>query len=114
MKITIQDQQRGAELMQTLIQKAWDSAAFKDQLIKNPVGTIEQVTGKELTLRDNKKIVVEDQSSDSVIYFNIPAKMNLDELELTEEQLELVAGGVTPAVIGFGAAIAVCWAVSHL
>lgn len=114
MKITIQDQEKGAELMQTLVQKAWESATFKEQLIKNPVATIEQVTGKELTLRNDKKIVVEDQSSDSVIYFNIPAKVNIDELELTEEQLELVAGGISPAVIGFGAAIAVCWVVSHM
>jgi len=114
MKITVQDQEKGAELMKTLVEQAWESATFKEQLIKNPVSTIEQVTGKELTLNNDKRIVVEDQTDNSVIYFNIPAKVNIDELELTEEQLELVAGGITPAVVGFGAAIAVCWVVSHM
>jgi hypothetical protein len=114
MKITIEQQEKSAELMKTLAQKAWESSAFKEQLIKNPVSTIEKVTGKDLTLLNNKRIVVEDQTDESIIYLNIPAKMDLDELELTEEQLELVAGGLSPLLIGFGAGLVVCKLVSLL
>lgn len=108
MRITAEQQGKGAELVKTLAKKAWESSAFKEQLIENPVTIIEQVIGKGLTIPDNKRIIVEDQTDDSVIYFNIPAKMDLDELELTEEQLEIVAGGVSPLVVGFVVGLAVC------
>lgn len=110
MQYTIEQQEKGAELVKILAQKAWESSDFKEQLIKNPVATIEQVTGIDLTNR-NTKIVVEDQTDESVIYLNIPAKVGLEELELTEEQLEMIAGGITPTVfyvVGFGVALGVC------
>jgi hypothetical protein len=99
MKYTKEHQEKGAELMKSLVEKAWESASFKDQLIKNPLATIQEFTNKSFVLPDNQSIVVEDQTNESVIYFNIPAEPNLDGLELTEEQLELVAGGLTPAVV---------------
>lgn len=116
MRITIEQQVKGAELLKTLAQKAWESSAFKEQLINNPVATIGQVTGNDLANLNGKRIVVEDQTDESVIYLNIPAKVDLDELELTEEQLETISGGSTPicgayvagAVLGY----AVCWALS--
>lgn len=112
----LEQQEKGVELLRTLTMKAWESATFKEQLIKNPVATIEQVTGKDLSFLGDKKIVVQDQTDDSVIYINIPAQPKIDELELTEEQLELVAGGATPAAYAAGVvvAIGVCWLVSHL
>ncbi|KQM19128.1 class IIb bacteriocin, lactobin A/cerein 7B family [Chryseobacterium sp. Leaf201] len=117
MNYTLQNLEKGEELIKVLANKAWESSTFKDQLIKNPVSTIEEVTGKKLSNLD-KKIVVEDQSDESVIYFNIPAKMDLDELELTEEQLEMIAGGATPVAVAYVAGVAigvgVCWLVSHL
>lgn len=111
MKTTIEQQEKGAELLKTLAQKAWESAAFKEELIKNPVAVIERVTGKSLPTND-KRVVVEDQSNESVIYFNIPARLNLDELELTEEQLEMISGGILPIVayaIGAGIGFGLCW-----
>jgi hypothetical protein len=39
-------------------------------------------------------IIVEDQTSSSNIYMNIPAKPNYENFELTDEQLEVVAGGI--------------------
>ncbi len=116
MNYLIEQQEKGAELMKTLAQKAWENSAFKEQLIKNPVATIEQVTGKNITFLANTKFIVEDQTNESVIYLNIPAKPDLDNLALTEEQLEMISGGSSPlcglyvagAIIGYG----ICWALS--
>jgi hypothetical protein len=62
-----------------------------------------------------KKIVVEDQTDESVIYLNIPAKVNIDDLTLTEEQLEQIAGGINSTNVYAGAAIGigVCWLVDQ-
>jgi hypothetical protein len=101
---TKENQEKGAELMRTLVEKAWESAAFKDQLVKNPVATIQEFANNSFTMPENKKLVVEDQTNESVIYFNIPAKPNYSEMELTDEQLELISGGefVVGAAIGLG------------
>jgi hypothetical protein len=116
MNITIEQQEKGVELLKILAQKAWESTTFKEQLIKNPVAVIEQVTGKDLRNLNDKRIVIEDQTDESVIYLNIPAKVSLDELELTEEQLEQIAGGITPTVAyvaGCAIGIGVCWLVDR-
>jgi len=91
-------QQEGQQVIQNLIAKAWESASFKEQLINNPQETIESVLGKKLNVGD-AQLVVEDQTDSDVIYLNIPRKVELDELELTDEQLEMVSGGVAPIVI---------------
>lgn len=117
MKFTTEQQEKGTELVRVLAQKAWDSAEFKTELINNPIATIEKVTGKNLA-NLNKTIVVEDQTDANVIYINIPAKVDMTELELTEEQLEMIAGGVTPALVAYGAGVAIgfglCWLGSKL
>lgn len=114
MAYTIEQQEKGAEFVKTLVEKAWESSAFKEQLLKNPVAAIEQITGKDLSDND-KKIVVEDQTDESVIYLNIPVKPRIEELELTEEQLEVVAGGITPVAYVAGCAIGlgVCYLVDR-
>lgn len=117
MNYTLQNIEKGEELINILANKARESSTFKDQLIKNPITTIENVTGKKLTSLD-KKVVVEDQSDSSIVYLNIPARVSLDELELTEEQLEMIAGGATPVaaayVAGVAVGVGVCWLVSKL
>lgn len=76
-----------------LIQKAWEDEKFKKDLLENSLQTIESFTGEELYLKDGQKILVEDQTDESVIYFNIPRKMSFEDVELSEEQLEAVSGG---------------------
>ncbi len=95
--ITQEQQKQGTELINILAQKAWESSNFKEQLIANPVSTIESVTGKKM--QSGISIIVEDQTDASTIYLNIPRKIELDELELSDEQLEMVAGGTD---VGFG------------
>ncbi|QZK91032.1 NHLP leader peptide family RiPP precursor [Flavobacterium sp. CHNK8] len=84
-----QDQKLYAEI----VQKAWEDATFKQELIAKPVDAIEKLTGKKLNLPEGKTIVVRDQTDESSVYINIPAKSNLEDVELSEEQLEAVAGG---------------------
>ncbi len=95
--ITKKQQKQGLELMNALVNRAWESATFKDQLMKNPKTTIESFIGNKI--EDDINFVVDDQTNTSMIYLNIPAVPNLDELELSEEQLEMVAGGATPALV---------------
>lgn len=84
------------KLLQTIIQKAWEDTSFKQELIINPVEAIEKLTGKKVNLPKGKTIVVRDQTEETVVYINIPAQPNMDDVELNEEQLEIVAGGGNP------------------
>lgn len=85
-----------------VVQRAWEDAQFMKELVSNPVNAMEKLTGQKLHLPSGQKLVVVDQSDESTVYFNIPRKANLDALELTEEQLEMVAGGITPTFLAFG------------
>lgn len=93
MKITQEQQQKGRDLYQSIVNRAWKDDDFKNELIKNPKGTIEKTMGGKV--KEEYKLVVEDQTNSSFIYLNIPKKINIENFELTEEQLELVAGGKT-------------------
>ncbi len=93
-------QQKSQEVMNNIITKCWKDKSFKQQLVANPVTTIEKFTGEQTDVPEGKELVVIDQTDDRYIYFNIPAEPKLDEMELTDEQLELVSGGILPFVIG--------------
>jgi hypothetical protein len=86
--------QQGEDLAKTLIEKSWESSEFKNQLITNPTKTIGTFLGKELDgiKTGSKELVVVDQTDESKLYLNIPAKPNSD-FELSENELEQVAGG---------------------
>ncbi|GAA3522354.1 hypothetical protein GCM10022393_41130 [Aquimarina addita] len=81
------------KLLQQIVQKAWEDQVFKQELIDSPVAAIEKLTGEKLNLPEGKSIMVRDQTDKAVVYINIPAEPNLDDLELNEEQLEAFAGG---------------------
>ena len=76
-----------------IVQKAWDDAQFKSELVANPVATIEKLTGQTLNLPEGKTLVVRDQTDESTVYINLPAKPNTEDVELNEDQLEAMAGG---------------------
>lgn len=92
-----QEQKSYAEI----VQKAWESPEFKKELTANPVAAIEQFLGKKLDLPTGKTLVVRDQTDESKVYINIPAKPNLEDMELNEEQLEVVAGGTEDKSLPF-------------
>jgi hypothetical protein len=82
------------KLYAQIVQKAWEDTAFKEELVENPVATIEKFTGQKMNLPEGKTIVVRDQTDESTVYINIPASPRKSEdVELNEEQLEAVAGG---------------------
>ena len=80
------------EVLQQVINEAWENEAFKAELMANPVAAIENLTGEKLDLK-GKELIVRDQTDESTIYINIPQEQNLEDVELNEEQLEAVAGG---------------------
>ena len=84
----MEDIQKG---LQTVVNKAWDDAQFKSELVANPRSAIQSATG--LIVPEGVTIVVNDQTDGETIYLNIPPKPDYDSMELTDEQLEQVAGG---------------------
>lgn len=82
------------QLFQAIINEAWENKTFKKELLASPVAAIEKLTGEKLQLPDGKTLVVKDQTDESVVYINIPAEPNMEDIELNEEQLEAVAGGI--------------------
>ncbi|HCN50559.1 MAG TPA: TOMM propeptide domain-containing protein [Chryseobacterium sp.] len=89
-------------IINELITKSTNDAKFKAEFINNPKKIIED--SYQFKVYDNVKLVVEDQSDENIVYINIPRRPDLNEVELTDEELEKVAGGGTPAVILLGVA----------
>lgn len=79
-------------VLQKVLERAWDDAEFKKELVTNPMVAIETLTGEKLDVPQGKNLVVLDMTTDSTVYLKIPSRDSL-ESELTEEQLEMVAGG---------------------
>ena len=79
-----------------IVQKAWEDPQFKRELMANPAEAIEKAIGYKLNLPEGKTLVVRDQTDESTVYINIPAKPNMGDVELNEDQLEAVAGGFIP------------------
>ncbi|MFZ4931657.1 NHLP leader peptide family RiPP precursor [Chryseobacterium sp. Mn2064] len=76
--------------LETIINKAWEDESFKQELIANPAQAIEKLSGKPFDAKGSN-IVVTDQTAPNTVYINIPA--NPGNMELTDVQLEAVAGG---------------------
>ena len=81
------------EILQQVILESWKNREFKEKLITDPQDAIKSLTGRQLKLGGKNKLVVTDQSEQDTFYFNLPPKSNLENVELTEEELELVSGG---------------------
>lgn len=78
--------------------KALSDSSFKERLIANPVEAIQELYPGFNP--GETKIVVQDQTAPETVYINISRTMveliagSSEELELTEEELEMVAGGI--------------------
>ncbi len=81
------------QVLQLVISKAWEDLSFRKELIENPVTAIENLTGAKITLPEGKELIIADQSDNSKIFVNIPSEPDLENMELSEGQLEAIAGG---------------------
>ncbi len=90
------------KLYADIVKKAWEDEQFKSKLIANPIEAIEKLTGQKLDLPQSKTLVVRDQTDGATVYINIPVKPNMEDVELNEKELEVVAGGTSiwPILIG--------------
>lgn len=87
------EQKKEEEVLRLVISKAWEDSNFRKSLIADPVKAIENLTGAKIVLPEGKTLVVNDQTDKSKVYMNIPSEPNIEDIELTEEQLEIIAGG---------------------
>lgn len=87
------EQKKEEEVLRLVISKAWEDSNFRKSLITDPVKAIENLTGAKIVLPEGKTLVVNDQTDKSKVYMNIPSEPNIEDIELTEEQLEIIAGG---------------------
>jgi len=99
--IVTEQQKQAQEVIQNIIMKCWEDESFKENLKNDPVITIEKFVGHSITVPEGHELIVVDQSHKNNIYMNIPAKPNLNDLNLTDEQLEQVSGGILPILLAF-------------
>jgi hypothetical protein len=78
------------QLEQKLIEKATKDESFRKQLIENPSAAIENETGMKIP--EGMKIIVLEENPQTV-YLMLPQVNNQEtEMELSESELESVAG----------------------
>ena len=82
------------EILQSVVKKAWKDPVFKNNLIQNPIATIEGFIGHPINLPQGKRLAFVDQTDASTIFVNIPAELDLEDMELNEEQLDVISGGL--------------------
>ena len=76
------------ELEAKLVAHAWQEEAIKQELISNPRAAIEREFGQQVPESINIRVLEE---TGNTIYVVLPKKPSIDEL--SDEQLEAVAGG---------------------
>lgn len=119
MKATLEQKEVGEKLLIDLISKAQDDKEFRNDLIANPYQVLERMGCPKDNFSDDFNIKFEDQTDNSIIYLNIPRKVDTESLELTDEQLEMVAGGEFLISFGIGvgigvAAVGVAYVAAHV
>lgn len=91
-------------LINDLIAESHKNQNFKENLIANPKTTIEEFTNFDVKITKDIHLCVEDQTQKDIIYLNIPRRIDLDDIELTQEELETVSGGSTGGCVATGVA----------
>ena len=78
-------------LIEPLVQRTYQDPAFKAEFMENPLEVIRNEAGIDFEIPEKSRFVVIDKSDPHALYITLP--VNEDSLELTDEELELIAGG---------------------
>ena len=83
-----------AEMESRIIQRSLEDDAFRQQLLADPKGAVEQELGTQLP--DEVRVVTVEETADT-IYLVLPGTPMADAggVELSDQELESVAGGGT-------------------
>lgn len=73
-----------------IIAKAWKDEAYKHELLTNPKVVIEREFGMEIPEEVSIQVTEENPTS---LYLVIPISPEIEGVELSEEELEVLAGG---------------------
>jgi hypothetical protein len=87
------EQNKEEEVLRLVISKAWEDINFRKSLVSDPITAIENLTGAKIVLPEGKTLVINDQTDKSKVYVNIPSEPDIEDIELSESQLEIIAGG---------------------
>ena len=87
-----ESQEQLKELIAPLVARTYIDAAFKAEFMANPAAVIERETDIDETLPKNFHFKVIDKTDPYAVYITLP--VNEDSLELSESELEMVAGGI--------------------
>lgn len=75
----------------SVIEKLHQDPKLKDEFIASPINVFNRLTGKSLVLPEGFSLRIIDNTDPKILNLRIPP--NMDDVELDDEELEMVAGG---------------------